>query len=80
MTKVNPAAGFFNQKRRDAANTAVAKAFIDVLGDDGSATMMEDVRISPSYLHRLYFLLVEIPEDSWGAMGCAKYQRSRSGT
>ena len=63
------AAGFFNQKRRDAAHAAVTKAFIDVLGDDGSATVLEGVRISPSFLLRLYFLLVEIPEGSWGAIG-----------
>jgi phenylpyruvate tautomerase PptA (4-oxalocrotonate tautomerase family) len=63
------AAGFFNQKRRDAAHVAVNKAFIDVLGDDGSAIVMEGVRIAPAYLKRLYFLLIEIPEGSWGAAG-----------
>ncbi|MBV9689871.1 MAG: tautomerase family protein [Ktedonobacteraceae bacterium] len=63
------AAGFFTQTRRDAALTAVTKAFISVLGDDGSSTELQGVRISPAYLKRLYALLIEIPEGSWGACG-----------
>jgi hypothetical protein len=30
---------------------------------------MEGVRIAPSYLLRLYFLLIEIPKGSWCAAG-----------
>jgi phenylpyruvate tautomerase PptA (4-oxalocrotonate tautomerase family) len=63
------AAGFFTQARRDAAQTAITKAFISVLGDDGSSMEMSGVRISPAYLQRLYTLLIEIPEGSWGACG-----------
>lgn len=63
------AGGFFTQKRRDAAHAAVTKAFLDVLGDDGSSVVLEGVRIAPKYLTRLYFLLVEIPEGSWGLFG-----------
>jgi phenylpyruvate tautomerase PptA (4-oxalocrotonate tautomerase family) len=63
------AAGFFTQKRRDAAHTAVNKAFVDVLGDDGSSIEWEGVRIAPKFLKRLYFLLIEIPEGSWGLGG-----------
>jgi phenylpyruvate tautomerase PptA (4-oxalocrotonate tautomerase family) len=63
------AAGFFTQTRRDAAQTAITKAFISVLGDDGSSMEMSGVRISPAYLQRLYTLLIEIPEGSWGACG-----------
>ena len=63
------AAGFFNQKRRDDAQAAVVKAFTDVLGDDGKSTELGGVRIAPSYLLRLYFLLIEIPEGSWCAAG-----------
>jgi phenylpyruvate tautomerase PptA (4-oxalocrotonate tautomerase family) len=63
------AAGFFTQKRRDAAHAAVTKAFLDVLGDDGSSIVLGGTRISPAYLVRLYFLLIEIPEGSWGAAG-----------
>ena len=63
------AAGFFNQARRDEAQAAVVKAFTDVLGDDGKSIEMEGVRIAPSYLLRLYFLLIEIPEGSWCAAG-----------
>jgi phenylpyruvate tautomerase PptA (4-oxalocrotonate tautomerase family) len=44
------AAGFLNQKRREAAQAAVAKAFVEVLGDDGSSIEVEDVRVSPKYL------------------------------
>jgi len=63
------AAGFFNQKRRDAAAAAVTKAFVDVLGDDGKSFTLEGVRFAPSYLHRLYFVLTEVPEGSWGYEG-----------
>ena len=63
------AAGFLNQKRRDAAQDAVAKAFVEVIGDDGSSIVVEDVRVSPKYLSRLWVLLIEIPEGSWGWVG-----------
>ena len=63
------ASGFFNQRRRDDAQAAVVKAFTDVLGDDGKSTELGGVRIAPSYLLRLYFLLIEIPEGSWCAAG-----------
>jgi phenylpyruvate tautomerase PptA (4-oxalocrotonate tautomerase family) len=69
LVEAMTAAGFFNQKRRDTAAVAVTKAFTDVLGDDGKSTVMEGVRIAPSYLARLYFLLIEIPEGSWGYYG-----------
>jgi phenylpyruvate tautomerase PptA (4-oxalocrotonate tautomerase family) len=59
------AAGFLNQKRRDAAQAAVNKAFVEVLGDDGSSIVLEGVRVSPKYLSRLWVLLIEIPEGSW---------------
>ena len=63
------AAGFFTQARRDAAQTAITKAFTSVLGDDGSSTVMNGVRIAPAYLARLCSLLIEIPEGSWAATG-----------
>jgi hypothetical protein len=63
------AAAFFNQARRDALQTAVGKAFVEVLGDDGSEVRREGLRISPAYLLRLYTVIVEIPEGSWGAGG-----------
>jgi phenylpyruvate tautomerase PptA (4-oxalocrotonate tautomerase family) len=63
------AAGFFTQKRREAAHTAIGKAFISVLGDDGSSVEMNGVHIAPAYLLRIYALLVEIPEGSWGCSG-----------
>jgi phenylpyruvate tautomerase PptA (4-oxalocrotonate tautomerase family) len=63
------AASFFNQARRDAMQTAVAKAFVEILGDDGSVLDREGVRISPAYLMRLHTVIVEIPEGSWGAGG-----------
>jgi phenylpyruvate tautomerase PptA (4-oxalocrotonate tautomerase family) len=63
------AAGFFTQKRRDAAHAAVNKAFVDVLGDDGSSIEWEGVRVAPKFLKRLYILLIEIPEGSWGVLG-----------
>jgi phenylpyruvate tautomerase PptA (4-oxalocrotonate tautomerase family) len=62
-------AGFFTQKRRDTAHAAVNKAFVDVLGDDGSSVELAGIRIAPKFLRRLYFLLIEIPEGSWGALG-----------
>ena len=46
------AASFFSQVRRDAVQTAVAKAFVEILGDDGSILEREGVRISPAYLMR----------------------------
>jgi phenylpyruvate tautomerase PptA (4-oxalocrotonate tautomerase family) len=63
------AAGFLNQKRRDAAHAAVSKAFVKVLGDDGSSIVLEDVRVSPKYLSHLWVLIIEIPEGSWGWAG-----------
>jgi phenylpyruvate tautomerase PptA (4-oxalocrotonate tautomerase family) len=60
------AAGFFTQQRRDAAHAAIAQAFLSVLGDDGSSVDMGGVHIAPAYLSRIYGLLVEIPEGSWG--------------
>lgn len=63
------AASFFNQARRDALQTAIAKAFVDVLGDDGSVIERGDLRIAPAYLVRLYTIIIEIPEGSWGAGG-----------
>jgi hypothetical protein len=70
------AAGFFTQKRRDAAHAAVSKAFVDVLGDDGSSGRIwgppsfTKVAVAP------LLSLVEIPEGSWGSSG-AKCRRSR---
>lgn len=63
------AASFFSQPRRDAMQTAIAKAFVEVLGNDGSLLEREDIRISPAYLMRLHVVVVEIPEGSWGAGG-----------
>jgi phenylpyruvate tautomerase PptA (4-oxalocrotonate tautomerase family) len=63
------AASYFGQKQRDAMQILVAKAFVDVLGDDQSVLEREDIRISPAYLMRLHTVLVEIPEGSWGAGG-----------
>jgi phenylpyruvate tautomerase PptA (4-oxalocrotonate tautomerase family) len=63
------AASFFNQVRRDALQAAIGKAFVAVLGDDGSAVEREGLRISPAYLLRVYSLIVEIPEGSWGVGG-----------
>jgi phenylpyruvate tautomerase PptA (4-oxalocrotonate tautomerase family) len=63
------AASFFNQKRRDAVQTLVAAAFVDVLGDDGSKLERSGVTIAPAYLMRLHCVIVEIPEGSWGAGG-----------
>ena len=47
------AASFFSQPRRDALQTAVAKAFVDILGDDGPLLEREGVKISPAYLMRI---------------------------
>jgi phenylpyruvate tautomerase PptA (4-oxalocrotonate tautomerase family) len=63
------AASFFSQPRRDALQTAVANAFVDILGDDGTLLEREGVKISPAYLMRLHTVLIEIPEGSWGAGG-----------
>jgi phenylpyruvate tautomerase PptA (4-oxalocrotonate tautomerase family) len=62
-------AGFFTQARRDAAQAAITKAFTSVLGDDGSSTVMNGVRVAPAYLARLYSLLIENPEGSFAAGG-----------
>lgn len=35
------AASFFSQPRRDAMQTAIAKAFVEILGDDGSVLERE---------------------------------------
>jgi phenylpyruvate tautomerase PptA (4-oxalocrotonate tautomerase family) len=63
------AASYFGQKQRDAMQILVAKAFIEVLGDDESVLEREDIHISPAYLMRVHTVLVEIPEGSWGAGG-----------
>jgi phenylpyruvate tautomerase PptA (4-oxalocrotonate tautomerase family) len=63
------AASFFSQAQRDSMQLLVAKAFVEILGDDGSVLDREGVRISPSYLMRLHTVVVEIPEGSWGAGG-----------
>jgi phenylpyruvate tautomerase PptA (4-oxalocrotonate tautomerase family) len=63
-------AGFFNQKRRDAAQLGVGEAFVKVLGDDGSSvTLPGGTRVAPAFLERLYVLMMEIPEGNWGAWG-----------
>jgi hypothetical protein len=62
-------AGFFNQARRDAAQANVAKAFVTVLGDDGSSVEQGGMTASPAYLAHIYSLLIEIPEGSWGTDG-----------
>jgi hypothetical protein len=69
LVEAMTAAGFFTQERRDAAQAAITKAFLSVLGDDGSSVEMNGHRISPAYMLRVYALLVEIPEGSWGATG-----------
>jgi phenylpyruvate tautomerase PptA (4-oxalocrotonate tautomerase family) len=69
IVEVVVAASFFSQPRRDALQTAVAKAFVDILGDDGTVLEREGVKISPAYLMRLHTVLIEIPEGSWGAAG-----------
>ncbi|MGB9416861.1 MAG: hypothetical protein WCB58_11140, partial [Acidobacteriaceae bacterium] len=63
------AASFFSQRRRDEMQTDIAKAFIDILGHDGSVLDREDIRISPAYLMWLHVVVIEIPEGSWGAGG-----------
>ena len=63
------AAGFFNQTRRDAVQAAIAEAFISVLGHDGSSIEVNGIQVSPSYLLRIYPLIIEIPEGSWGLAG-----------
>jgi hypothetical protein len=65
------AASFFTQPRRDAMQTAIAKAFVEILGDGGLVLEREDIRISPAYLMRLHVVVIEIPEGSWGAGGHA---------
>ena len=62
-------APFFTQARRDAAQLAVRKVFVEVLGDDGSSVERNGKTIAPASLARLYSLLVEIPEGSWGWLG-----------
>jgi hypothetical protein len=62
------AASFFSQPRRDAMQIAIAKAFVEILGDDGSVLEREDIRVSPAYLMQ-FSVVVEIPEGSWGAGG-----------
>jgi hypothetical protein len=47
----------------------IAKAFVDILGDDGTMLDREGIRIAPAYLMRLHVVVVEIPEGSWGAGG-----------
>src|SRR3984893_10803222 len=69
LVEAMTAAGFFTQERRDRTQTAVTQAFLKVLGDDGSSTELGCVRIAPAYLRRLFCLLIEIPEGSWGATG-----------
>ena len=69
LVEAMTAAGFFTQERRDRAQTAIAQAFLNVLGDDGSSVVLGGVRIAPAYLMRVYCLLIEIPEGSWGATG-----------
>jgi phenylpyruvate tautomerase PptA (4-oxalocrotonate tautomerase family) len=63
------AASYFSQPRRDEMQSDIAKAFVDILGDDGSVMQREDIAISPSYLMRLHVVVIEIPEGSWGAGG-----------
>ena len=62
-------AGFFNQARRDDAQARIAKAFVTVLSDDGSWVEQAGKTVSPAYLRRIYSLLIEIPEGSWGWLG-----------
>jgi len=69
MVELYADAGFFNQKRRDAAQLGVGKAFVTVLGDDGSSVDLPGQHIAPGYLKGLYCLMLEIPEGSWGAWG-----------
>ena len=45
------AASFFSQPRRDALQTEVAKAFVDILGDDGTVLEREGVEDFASLPH-----------------------------
>ena len=45
------AASFFSQPRRDALQTAVAKAFVDILGDDGTLLEREGSQDFASLSH-----------------------------
>ena len=54
------AASFFSQPRRDEMQAEIAKAFVEVLGRDGSVLDREDIRISPAYLMRLHVVVIEI--------------------
>jgi phenylpyruvate tautomerase PptA (4-oxalocrotonate tautomerase family) len=63
------AASYFSQSRRDEMQFDIAKAFVDILGDDGSVMEREDITIAPSWLMRLHVVIIEIPEGSWGAGG-----------
>jgi phenylpyruvate tautomerase PptA (4-oxalocrotonate tautomerase family) len=63
------AASYFSQSRRDEMQFDIAKAFVDILGDDGSVMQREDITIAPSWLMRLHVVVIEIPEGSWGAGG-----------
>ena len=42
------AASYFSQRRRDEMQADIAKAFVDVLGDDGTVMQREDITIKPS--------------------------------
>jgi hypothetical protein len=53
LVEAMTAAGLFTQERRDRAQTAVARAFLKVLGDDGSSVELGGVRITPAYLLHL---------------------------
>ncbi|MBO0793626.1 MAG: hypothetical protein J2P36_22110 [Ktedonobacteraceae bacterium] len=69
IVEIMVAAGFFDQARREAVQAAMKKAFVTVLGDDGSVIEHEGMRVSPAYLVRVYSLIIEIPEGSWGTGG-----------
>jgi hypothetical protein len=58
-----------NQARRDVAQVAIGKAFVKVLGDDGSSIEPGGKTVSPAYLADLVALMIESPEGSWGAEG-----------
>jgi phenylpyruvate tautomerase PptA (4-oxalocrotonate tautomerase family) len=60
---------FFNQARRDAMQHEIARAFVQVLGDDGSVAEREGLIFGPSYLLKLHSVIIEIPEGSWGVGG-----------
>jgi phenylpyruvate tautomerase PptA (4-oxalocrotonate tautomerase family) len=63
------AESMFSQPRRDEMQQEVARAFVDVIGDDGTEMIREDVRIAPAYLMRIHVVFVNIEEGSWGAGG-----------